>query len=247
MGFMDKLIDEVLSAPPARGRRQSAGPQAMIVRDLTEEDVRKLWGMKDGDLSSEPPPRQKLKHAHHNLARLLASGVPHMECHYQTGYNISTISILLNDPSFKDLVEYYKSQVNEQFLNVHERLASLSMDVVTELQDRLENEPDEFTNSELKGLLETTLDRTGHGPTSSVNHRGVVGFVTPDQLDGLKQELAQRRLGQVRPLGLAPPAKASDNSGTSSGPILEHEPLAQSSEPTWSQGPGADLPEKSRP
>lgn len=236
------LIDEVLSAPPSRGRRSTAATP-VVVRELTEADVKKLWTLQGGDLKSEPRPVAKLKHAHHMLARLMASGVPAAECHLQTGYSISRQSILKGDPAFQELIAYYKTQIEEKFTLVHERLAALSMDVAAELQERLEVAPEGFSNNELNSLLQTALDRTGHGPTSSVNHSGLVGLVTAEQLQSIKEELHRRQLGRIEPLGLASTGPSPSHPGASRGKTIEHEPLREAERPPRQDGSGAALPE----
>lgn len=236
------LIDEVLSAPPSRGRRSTA-PAPVVVRELTSDDVKKLWTLQGGDLKSEPRPVAKLKHAHHMLARLMASGVPAAECHLQTGYSISRQSILKGDPAFNELIAYYKTQIEEKFSMVHERLAALSMDVASELQERLETAPEGFTNNELNSLLQTALDRTGHGPASSVQHSGLVGLVTAEQLQGIKEELSRRQVGRIEPLGLASAGPPSSRPGSSPGKLIEHEPLREASGPERQIGPRTPISE----
>lgn len=160
---MDIGLD--LKPPPARGRKSS---QLNIAkkRDLTEADIGALWDVPEGGLKSETNQVLRIRNTHHALARLLAEGRKQVEVSAITGYSPSYISSIQNDPAFKNLVAYYKGQVEETFTSVHERLAALSMLSAEELQQRLTENPEEFTVRELNELLSLSADRTGFGPQS---------------------------------------------------------------------------------
>lgn len=169
---------ESLVVRSARGRQPA--PVAMTyVRDLGAEDADVIE--RPPELGSKPPTIARLRTAHHALARLLAEGVPAVQASAITGYSPSRISILQNDPAFQELLEYYKSQVAEQYLNVHERLGALGMSAVDELGHRLEEEPESFKNRELMELAEMALDRslTRDAPAARRGSALVVEFVAP--------------------------------------------------------------------
>jgi hypothetical protein len=154
--LLDPLLVDV-HIGSARGRK--AAPLAIeVLRELNVQDL---------DLIQNPPkvgvetrPLARLRHTHHMLARLLAEGRKNEECSLITGYSPSRISILQHDPAFKELVAYYSDQTKEVYLNVHERLASVGMAAVEEIQERLEVSPKEFANRELMELAEMALDRS---------------------------------------------------------------------------------------
>lgn len=160
---MDLGLD--LKPPPARGRKAKTH-SVIQKRDLTEADIGALWDVPEGGLKSETNQVLKIRNTHHALARLLAEGRKQVEVSSITGYSPSYISSIQNDPAFKNLIAYYKSQVEETFVSVHERLAALSMLSAEELQARLTENPDEFSVRELNELLSLTADRTGFGPQS---------------------------------------------------------------------------------
>lgn len=161
-----------LKPPPARGRKP-AQLAAAKKRDLTEADVNALWDIPAGGLQSETNQVLKIRNTHHALARLLAEGRKQVEISSITGYSPSYISTIQHDPAFKNLVSYYKGQVEETFVSVHERLAALSMLSAEELQARLTENPDEFTVRELSELLSLSADRTGFGPQSRITNLNV--------------------------------------------------------------------------
>ena len=153
--FLESIIFDQIGS--ARGKR--SGPLELVVmRELNGGDL---------DLLRNPPaqgqivaPLQRLRHTHHMLARLLAEGRPGVECSMITGYSQSRISILQNDPAFKELVAYYAQQTEAKYLDVHERLASLGIDTIEELHERLDTQPEKITTRELMELAELTLDRS---------------------------------------------------------------------------------------
>lgn len=201
---IENLIDEVLGGglyPPAsRGRRPTIS--LSYVRDLEESDVKALWDLKPGDLGTDTPVLKSIKSSHHMLARCLADGKSGEEAAIITGYSTSRISILQLDPAFKQLIEYYKTQVERCFVNVYERLAALGIDSIEELQKRLDEEPESFTLGQLMDLAELTLDRSGSGPTTKNQH--LVALVDARQLDQIKDEIKRRESGQITQVDSGP-------------------------------------------
>jgi hypothetical protein len=91
------------------------------------------------------------------MARLLATGVPQEEISLITGYSPAYISRIKSDPTFEALVEYYHKQREEIFVDVVERMKSLGLSTLDELQRRLEDEPDEWSRRELMEMAELML------------------------------------------------------------------------------------------
>lgn len=174
-----------------RGGAKKAQPLSLeIIRELTPADL---------DLIQNPPPKgvttsaiSRLRYSHHQLARLLASGTKPGEASLITGYSPSRISILQNDPAFKELLAYYSAQANDQYLDVHSRLATLGTNTIEELSERLEDSPESFSHRELLELAELTLDRSvappkggkGFGPSNGPGPAPVINiqFVAPQPL-----------------------------------------------------------------
>jgi hypothetical protein len=146
---------------------------ASRVRDLTKEDIGKLWALRENDLQegyTQSTSVLKIRETHHALARLVADGRKIVEIAAITGYAPTYINMLKSDPAFKNLVDHYKEAISEVYVTVHERMASLSMLAAEELQERLTEAPEEFSRRELLEVVEKTADRTGFGPrTTQVN------------------------------------------------------------------------------
>jgi hypothetical protein len=196
---LEQLIDDVLGPPPAKGRR--AKPlHASFVRNLNQADIQQLWDLPAGGLNSSVRPLVRIRTSHHGLARLLAEGKKHEEAAIITGYSGTYISNLLQSPDFANLVEYYKTQIEGVFINVHERLAALGIDTIEELQHKLATAPESFTTRELMELAALTMDRAGYGPKSTVQHSGAVALVGADAVARIKNEVDSRHRGTTKEL-----------------------------------------------
>lgn len=117
-----------------------------------------------GDLpllsTSLPSPRQTLtqiRHSHHQLAQMLATGTKQEECSHIIGYSPAYISTLKGDPTFQELIAYYSSQRELTFVDAIERMRTLGLNTLEELQARLEEDPSAFTNRELMEQAELML------------------------------------------------------------------------------------------
>lgn len=143
------------SIPSARGAKPKP-LEISYVRDLNELDIPKLTA--PDSLGDKPPTLKELRHSHHLLARSLAEGKAPAEAGAITGYSPSRISILQNDPAFAELIEYYKGQVEVKYVELHERVATLSKDAVEELLARLDDDPSKFSKKELMEITKLGTD-----------------------------------------------------------------------------------------
>lgn len=151
--------------------RKLAGPAVELTEraELRVEVLGEIEDPREAALAVvEVPQIKKLRERHHHLARALASGMTNAEAALATGYSETRISILLDDPTFVGLVEFYRGRKDEQFTDVQRRLAALALDATAELADRLEERPETFKIPDLIKVATMGLDRTGHGPTSRV-------------------------------------------------------------------------------
>jgi hypothetical protein len=201
-------LAELLEHP--RGRKSK-----LVVskrRDVVASDIAALASARPLE---QVQPVGQLRHQHHLLARLLAEGKQLTEAAEITGYSVTYISRLkTQDSSFKDLIQYYKEQVQEIFISVHERLKGLGLNTIEELQERLALEPEGWSKRELMELAALCLDRSGFGPTQNV--KASVTVLTPELITTLKAEIAARAHGSIRQI--SPGDKI-----TPLGKVIEHE------------------------
>ena len=76
------------------------------------------------------PHIKKLRETHHRLARLLATGTKEGHVAAVSGYSLSRLSILKNDPAFQELVQFYREEVHDVHLDAEKQLADLRSDAV---------------------------------------------------------------------------------------------------------------------
>lgn len=132
-----------------------------LIRPLMAADLAAL----DAPRNTSPSPIKRLRERHHALARNIASGMKHTDAAAICGYDISRVSILMGDPTFKELVAFYAEDVNKQYAQLHETLSGLAMDAALVLRERLEDEPEKVSTDKLTEIVKMAADRTGHGPT----------------------------------------------------------------------------------
>lgn len=165
-----------------KGRKLSA-LELEILGPIEPQD---LIAREEGGLpTSEAPTIAKLRGIHHEIAQLLAQGLSETEVSAITSYSLSRISILKRDPSFKDLVAFYQKQKTEQFTDVQKRLATLSLDAIGEIQERLAEKPDSISTSQLIELSKVTLDRAGYSPVAKSQNISV--SMSAEELRELRQ------------------------------------------------------------
>lgn len=167
-----------------------APKKPLVIEEVCEvelADLTKLMSARD----TKPPALVKLRDRHHALAKMLASGMSEGEAGIACGYTPSRVSILKNDPSFQDLLAHYRGNATDRHFDRADLMEALSRDVIEELSDRLENDPDSFTINQLESLAKTFADRTGMGPSSKTEVNVKVGL-------GSRFEAAQKRAAAQR-------------------------------------------------
>ena len=206
---LDLLHEIVLGE--ARGGRRVAAPLAIAkIRSLCEADLEAI---------QNPPPVQapqrlvQIRHSHHQLARLIASGKSDQETSLLTGYSPAWICSLKGGKDFQDLIKYYSDQKDLIFVEVMERMKVIGLSSIDEIQRRFEESPESFTNNQLMELTELMIIKpikaqsegfgpkqggAGGGPSVQVNVQFVQGAPSDqiEQQDGdLVVESAPRLAG----------------------------------------------------
>lgn len=146
-----------------RTKGRAARPVAAeVVGEVSRSDLA-LLGTERG---TKAAPLKRIGERHHSLARMLAGGMKPGEAAVAVGLHPSRVSILQDDPTFAELVKFYRENVDAVYANLHERLAGMSADAAEELRRRLEDNPEELGLGSLMEMVKLGADRTGHGPTS---------------------------------------------------------------------------------
>ena len=169
--------------------RASKAVSAEIVRSLDEADLA-LLGEEKG---SKPSAIKRISERHHALARNLAAGMGPGEAALVCGYSASRVSILQDDPAFKELVIFYSADVDRAYADLHTRLSGLAVTAADELMSRLEDDPEGISTGQLMELTKMGADRTGHGPQSSSTNVNV-NVDLADRLKAARERVAKRTI-----------------------------------------------------
>lgn len=168
--------------------RASKDVTAAITRELGEEDL--AWIQEER--ATPPNPVKALRERHHHLARLLAEGATEAQASAITEYTLSRISVLKADHSFQQLIEYYRGQVVEKYLGVHEKMSAASSTALSIILDRMEEDPEKVSLNQAIEIAKMGADRTGHGPSSTQQVNVNVGFA--EKLEAARRRVASRTL-----------------------------------------------------
>jgi hypothetical protein len=115
------------------------------------------------------PALKRMRDSHHALARVMATGMTNVEASAITGFDSTYISILKDDPSFNELLAFYAEHEAAQQADLRERMVVMALDVGQELRDRVLHTPENIEFNDLRNLFKDLADRTGHGPSQTVN------------------------------------------------------------------------------
>ncbi len=167
--------------------------------------------------AADPEPRKRsrvtqIRDRHHTIAKLVASNVPkHFICK-KMGLTWNTLDLLINQtPAFAELIAHYRPLMVEQnadaepgdYMDVLERVMVAAE---LEIQDRLMEEPEKLSISELHKISRDAADRLGFSK-HSVNLN--VNITLAERLEGLRRRSR-------------PPAGAGDRGGVLSAPPSAH-------------------------
>ncbi len=158
------MIADIGEKLPAPRLRKAETVFIVSTRPLTREDILAF----NAAPPKTPPvkPLQRIRDRHHAIARGFASGLSNVQISAIYGMAYNRVCVLRTDPSMEELIAFYRGQINQEFVDMHARMATLSSSAVEELQTRLEDNPEEFTVNDLREIGKTFADRTGHAPVA---------------------------------------------------------------------------------
>lgn len=141
-----------------------------FAREIGTEDLVLLHSVTRVGPSDPKAPLANIREPHHMLAQMVAKDDPVVKISAVTGYTPARIRALQNDPAFSELVEHYREQEQLEGADIQAQVRHATLIANQLLLERLEEEPESFSNKELQALRDAGLDRIGHGPKATVNH-----------------------------------------------------------------------------
>lgn len=170
--------------PAPRGRKQQE-IELEFVKNLEPGDLALL-----SESAHTTQLLAEIRAPHHRMAQLIAQGTENWEVALLTGYSPAYISRIKNeDQAFKELVESYIGMEEEKFADVLDRMRTLGLTAAEELQQRLTDNPADWTKRELMELEKLNLvepamrvadrmvDRRGGGSAPGGGFNIAVNFV----------------------------------------------------------------------
>lgn len=171
-----------------------ADPRPLSISDL-DELGKERGAQKPQALSAV----KRLSERHRNLARVLAAGKPDWEAAIITGYTPSRISILKGDPAMRHLISHYQEDRELAYQSVYEKAAGLSADILDELSERVndpQTEEDRLSAPQLIAAFQALADRSGNGPTSTVESN--VNVSISDRLQAARKRALEARMIEAK-------------------------------------------------
>lgn len=167
---------------------------AVVIRDVTEEDLRALGAVERG---TTVPSIEKLRSSHHSLARVLSQGMTIEEAAAITGYTPSRIGTLRMDPAFQALETHYQRMIDDTFekgmVDFAGRLSATATDALEVIHERILEKPDDVSMGTLVDVVKLGADRTGFGPATKQT------TVTVNVQLAARLEAARRRVAEALP------------------------------------------------
>jgi hypothetical protein len=146
----------------------------------------------------EPTDLKRLRERHHSVARLVAKGMQQSLVASITGYTQSYLSVLLNAPAMRELVEMYRIQNGSAAEVIGERLKTVGLKAIDKIEDKLEAE--DLSAFELATIAKLGLDRSGHGPSSTQHTIQETHLVDHAELARLNKAALQRSAEVIVPM-----------------------------------------------
>lgn len=145
------------------------------IRELEPEDLELLRGARPG------PRLQRFKDSHHRVAILFASGMKMRGVQQATGYSMTRLSMLYNDPAFQELIaskrDHLEDGIAEQVDLYRQLIFENGIQAELIVADRLAevHENSEAMNvRELLAISRDSADRSGYEKRQAVDIN--VGF-----------------------------------------------------------------------
>lgn len=113
---------------------------------------------------------QRLRDPHHKLARLIAIGHTQTAAGRLSGYSVSSVTRLMQDPAFSNLVEHYRQTVKQSFVEevdeYHELILGNMVKAERHIAERIEQVEEDNELLPIKDALAISrdaADRMGYG------------------------------------------------------------------------------------
>jgi hypothetical protein len=199
--------------------RRGRGYEVLGVRELSADEVKHLHRAK-------LPAVKRLRHAHHRLALLVATGLSEHEISVLSGYSMGRIQTLKADPAFRELIAaklgLIEAQTVDQIAEYNQLILTNGLKaeqlIADKLDAALDSEEDDIPWAVLLKASRDAADRVG------LAKRSVAVNVNVDFASQLQKAVQRSRLKVIDGTPAAPTAEvAAEGRAMTSGspqPVL---------------------------
>lgn len=159
-------------------------------------------------LQKPSPAFVRFKEMHHAVARMFAAGLTISKVSRDTGYTRRRLHILLQDPSFQDLIAEYAKSLGDKIDEVQDQYAEMAVSnmlraeaQIQEKLDAAEEEGELLPMRELLAIAKDRADRFGYSAKRIVQHD--VSFA--NRLDRAIEASSKAKVIEHQPLEVVAP------------------------------------------
>lgn len=180
-GFFDEAANAALWGRAAKAKDEV---EIVSIRELTVEELAALQPKRLGESNTALRAVERLRPRHHEIARLMASGLKDTEIAGVLDVSLPHLHRLRRSPAFQHLLAYYMAQRDREALTIRDRIEQASSLALERVQERLEDEDNPVPLNHLKDITFGLLDRAGFNPTNKI--ASVSATLTANDLQQLK-------------------------------------------------------------
>lgn len=154
---------------------------------------------------------KQIRQSHHIAAQLIAQGKRTPDVALATGYTVGYLHRLQTDPAFMDLVSYYSTKVEHKLASTLANMKNILDDTLCILLERIHEDHDEMSVTELSGVVKLMADRVGYAPVTK--NIQVQASLDDNTLNDIKTKIKENQHGKTNTVSAdetAPPAIEAD-------------------------------------
>jgi hypothetical protein len=159
-------------------------------------------------LQKPSPAFVRFRETHHAVARMFATGATISKASRDTGYTRRRLHILLQDPSFQELIAEYAKTLGDKIEEAQDQFAEMAISnliraeaQLQEVLDQAEEEGEPRPVRELLAIVKDRADRFGYSSKRVVQHD--ISFAA--RLDSAIERSSKAKVIEHQPLSVAPP------------------------------------------
>jgi hypothetical protein len=117
-------------------------------------------------LGIKAPELKAIRYSHHRLAQCLAMGMTETQAAAACNITMGRIWVLKNSPAFAELVAHYKEGIDAEFADFVTSAKMIGLDLLGRLREVLDENPEQFTITQLIEAIKIIADRSGNAPVN---------------------------------------------------------------------------------